>query len=189
MEKDLIPSQLLYTSLAWAALVATGCAGRTHAPEQSAPSIRCPSEFAGTWHGMLSIHNAPGDPRQTIGFTLEIGDEPDDHGIPWRLTYEGQSTRDYRLKIIDAEKGEFLIDERNGITMPAHLLGDTLVSRFTVHGQTLMTRQRFRQDRIEHEVLAGSSDAKTRGAGVEGLRVTALQRATLTRQSPSACEK
>ena len=157
----------------------TGPGGTTEAPA-AAPAF--PEGYAGTWHGTLRIRNAPGEPRMTVGFTLEIGDAPDEHGIPWRLTYEGQATRDYRLQVVDAAAGEFRIDERNGITMPARLLGDTLVSRFRVAGQLLTTRQRFLPDRIEHEILAGPTEATTEGAGVEGLRVTGLQRAVLERR-------
>ena len=168
----------------------SGCAQNNREAAQKIAAARAiattfPDDFAGTWRGTLNIHNAPGAPRQSVGFTLEIGDTPDEHGLPWRLTYEGQPTRDYRLQTIDAEKGAYLIDERNGITMPAHFLNDTLISRFTVSGQTLLTRQQFFPDRIEHEILAGSSAAATDGVGVQGLRVTGLQRATLRLVEPT----
>lgn len=149
------------------------------APENT---LTFPASWAGTWRGTLDIHRGNGAaPVQSVEITLEIGSEEDEHGLPWRLTYAGQNTRDYRLQTVDAPRGAFRLDERNGIAFPAQHLGDTLFTRFSTSGQLLLTRQRFLADVIHHEILVGPTKPATTTKGVDGHELRSLQRAELRR--------
>jgi hypothetical protein len=68
----------------------------------------------------------------------------------WTIVYapskdakEGRQERKYELVVVDPATGRFDIDEMNGITLPARLIGGTLWSVFTVQGTQLMSADRF----------------------------------------------
>lgn len=171
------------TMIAWLALWLGGCATAPPASEGTATSF--PDAWIGVWQGTLEWQQrsaaGPDTPPRTIGFTLEIGPRGTDGSRPWRLSYEGQSTREYRLREVDVAAGQFAIDEGDGLVLTATWFGDTLVSRFAVAGSLLCARQRFLADRIEHEIWAGPIDGSRLGGGVDAHRVTTLQRAVLRR--------
>ena len=94
----------------------------------------------------------------------------------------------------DAAKGEFAIDERNGIVIEARLLNGALYSHFLVQGTRITTREKLegagtKDERIEVEMLVTRDELAVVSGGVESVPEVrswvprSIQRATL-RRSP-----
>lgn len=146
------------------------------------------SQWTGKWKGEVKAFSANGN---VSSFQMELEIKPiptppnlqpqaevsKDH-LParfvWKITYsgaQGDSIRNYELVPLDAAKRQFEIDEKNGIRIPATLLGDSLVSHFTVGEQTLWTSYRLADNakQIEFEVISAANQnaSTTKGEGFE----------------------
>lgn len=115
----------------------------------------------------------------------------------------GKQERPYELVEKDASKGQWEIDERNSIVLPAQLLGDVLWSCFEVQGTTIHVAYRpvFSQGAegevvgidVEMTSFQGANAVKTGGGTVGegenkqtvptvmGHRIASLQTARMTR--------
>lgn len=97
---------------------------------------------------------------------------------------KGQDLRPYELKLVDAAKGHWQIDEKNGIVLDAHLVGDSLKSVFSVSGNQIVTNITPENGKLISEVVtfeeAVFNTSKT--AGVKTFRIKSTQRAVLTRK-------
>jgi hypothetical protein len=102
------------------------------APEPSATpfSTRFPADWRGRWVGHLDQRTKGGSTQ--VGLVLTIEPIAGSREWIWRLEYEGQPVRDYRL--IPSEEGadRWRIDERNGIVIDGFLVDGALVCRFSV---------------------------------------------------------
>jgi hypothetical protein len=138
--------------------------------------------WVGKWVGEASNEVAGGGNQK---FTVQLFVSPS--RIPnrwtWQITYAGEagkSVRDYELVAIDESKGWYVLDEKNGIKLPATLFEDSLHFHFAVSGQTLWSRYRIvtnGETCIEYElVTAASQSAKT--TGTDEIEVIGLQPAT-----------
>lgn len=103
-----------------------------------------PADWQGTWAGRCS-NTGPGG-KQTyapVDMRLTILPKPGDRGGSWQWKIEYKSpeqnqVRDYTLKPVDAPKGQWLIDEHNGILLDNFTVsGDLMLEQFSV-GQTLI---------------------------------------------------
>lgn len=100
------------------------------------------SEWIGTWNGEVQSQT-PNGKVSTFQMELDIGQHSERNRLKWKLTYlgdQGRSERDYELIAEDLEAGRFTIDERNGIRIATSLIGTTLLSHFSIGGQTIWTR-------------------------------------------------
>lgn len=143
-----------------------------------------PDDFAGKWQGTLRLHEGLDAGAKEVELMLDVRPDPGGSGSLWRFTQSRQPPRERRVVESNAELGEYLIDEGDGVVLPARFLADTLVWRFKTAGQMFLARMRFRPEVIDYEILAGPVDAAPPGEDVDGLRVNGLQRATLRRVLP-----
>ncbi|MBL9121610.1 MAG: hypothetical protein JNL80_17010 [Phycisphaerae bacterium] len=151
------------------------------------------------------------DPVQRFTMELVVGElsSPQVPSEPaaceWTILYRGGAVtapstespvqeRRYRLLVRDAAKGEFAIDERNGIVIEARLLNGALYSHFVVQGTRITTREKLegvgtKDERIEVEMLVTRDELAVVSGGVESVPEVrswvprSIQRATL-RRSP-----
>jgi hypothetical protein len=102
------------------------------APEPSATrsAARFPEDWRGRWVGHLDQHTKGGSTR--VGLALTIEPIADSREWIWRLEYEGQPVRDYRLIPSQDGADRWRIDERNGIVIDAFLVDGALLCRFSV---------------------------------------------------------
>jgi hypothetical protein len=140
---------------------------------------------------------------QAMRFTHELIIEPTDHPdrFRWTVIYSGESGRQerkYELLVRNAERGEYAIDEKNGILLDARYLAGGLHSHFSVEGTRITTRERLEgfgtpDEAITVEMIVIIEDAVTlTGGKAEGAVVAvpevrtwmprSVQRATLRRQ-------
>ncbi|MCU0714136.1 MAG: hypothetical protein MUC43_18930 [Pirellula sp.] len=144
--------------------------------------------WVGKWIGEASNEVAGGD-NQKFTVQLFVSPSKTPNRWTWQITYTGaagKSVRDYELVAIDESKGLYVLDEKNGIKLPATLFEDSLHFHFAVSGQTLWSRYRIvtnGETSIEYElVTAASQDATTTGTDeieVIGLQPASRQFATL----------
>jgi hypothetical protein len=144
-------------------LALTGCGGAAVA--DSGPG-EFPASFIGKWKGEIRITPYEGE-EQRLPMEMYIAPRETEGRWRWAIRYGTQPLRDYELRVLDAEKGRYEIDERNSITLPAWQTGGELISLFSLSGQLLTTRYRVEGDRLHFEVLV-TKTAPTAVTGGEG---------------------
>jgi hypothetical protein len=138
--------------------------------------------WIGKWSGEATSEMVGGS-KQKFSVQLFVYPSKSPNRWAWQITYTGaagKSVRDYELVAINESKGLYVLDEKNGVELPATLFDDSLHFHFTVSGQTLWSRYRLvtkDETVIEYEmVTAASQDAKT--TGTKEIEVIGLQPAT-----------
>jgi len=87
-----------------------------------------------------------------------------------------------------AQKGEYVIDENNGIVLGAKLVDNVLHNVFEVGGNLLITTEAFFEDYMTFEIVFSAKDAKTVTKATEdeteviSYPVTVTQKAKLVKQ-------
>jgi len=97
----------------------------------------------------------------------------------------------YFLKVIDAEKGHYQVDEKNSILLNSYLIDNRLVSTFEVMDNVITSVYRLEGQKMYFEIYANNAkDALVTGATiqdgedipeVESYKTTGYQRGILTR--------
>lgn len=138
--------------------------GYTHlAFAQTTPkdSLSFPESWEGIWTGTLDIFTQKGK-TQSLPMELHILpiDTSDNHTF-WIIYGEDKvaGLRPYELVTIDAEKGHYAIDEKNSIQMEAYLMENTLIQRFEVMNNMLITTNEKIGDTITWQIISGKMDA------------------------------
>jgi len=149
----------------------------------------------GYWQGEVTTWS---DGRERAKFQMELFVQATDDPakLEWKVVYSGAagvSERPYQLQTIDAKKGRYLIDERNGICLDASLLGDSLCFHFSTGGQRLWGSYRLgsKNQQIVFELLTGTETQESLTGGgdvpeVRSLPSNSRQVAILQRGDPPA---
>ena len=148
-----------------------------------------PDSYFGVYKGDLEITNAKG--KQNIGMEFHLT-STDSTGIyNYKIVYifDGKrNDRNYTLKTIDKDKGEYVIDENNGIILGAKLVDNVLHNVFEVQGNLLMTTEAFFPDYMTFEIVFSGKNAKTVTKAIEddieviSYPITVTQKAHLIKQ-------
>ena len=149
-----------------------------------------PLDFFGVYKGTLVIQNTNG--MQEIDMEFHFKETNTIGEYQYTLVYIMNGNRQERLyKLIekDANKGEYIVDENNGILLDAKLVNNTLYSMYEVQGNILTTTERFYKDGMDFEVTFSSKKAQNK-SGTEGnsatevvsYPITVVQKAILIRQ-------
>lgn len=120
-----------------------------------------PQIWEGKWAGELAIYNAKGL-AQKLPMELHILPIDTSDSYTWTIIYgedKVAGARPYELKIVDAEKGHYLVDEHNSILLDAFLLGGKLFERFSVMGSMLLATTEVRDEVLYYEIISGSEEA------------------------------
>lgn len=131
-----------------------------------------PDTWLGNWKGTLNIYNEKGL-AQAIPMELEMAKIEDSENYIWAIIYgedKEKGRRSYELKIVDAEKGVYVIDEKNSIELESYLLGNKLYNRFLVAESLLLCTYEKVGDKMIFEVISGKNEAvsTTGGEVVDG---------------------
>lgn len=148
-----------------------------------------PKDYFGIYRGDLEITNTKG--KKSIGMEFHLT-KTDSIGIyNYKIIYifDGKrNDRNYTLKTIDAQKGEYVIDENNGIVLGAKLVDNVLHNVFEVDGNLLITTEAFFDDYMTFEIIFSAKKTKTVTKTTEGetevisYPVTVTQKARLIKQ-------
>ena len=125
-------------------------------------SIQFPEDFYGVYKGDLNIINTNG--KQTIGMEFHLRKTDSIGKYQYTLVYimEGErQERKYNLIEKDIEKGEYIVDENNGILLDAKLVDNTLYFMFEVQNNMITTTERFYADSMDFEITFTDTKLKT----------------------------
>lgn len=146
-----------------------------------------PQSHLGTWKGTL--HIAPSG--MEIPMSLRLGPAiSGDSVFDYVLTYHRPNKDDiraYNLLVIDKKQGLFSVDEKNSILLNERLIGNQLISIFTVENSSLMVTLELHPEEIIFEVVSWPVDQPQTSGGeqdsplVQAFVANAYQRAVLRR--------
>jgi len=153
-------------------------------------SLQFPQDFYGIYKGDLQIVNSRG--RQIIQMEFHLNKTDSIGKYQYMLVYimNGErQERKYNLLEKDASKGEYIVDENNGILLDAKLIDNTIYSMFEVQDNILTTTERFYKDAMDFEITVANRTEKLT-TGTEGEDATevisypifAVQKAHLVKQ-------
>ncbi len=154
-----------------------------------------PENWVGTWEGELMISNAKGV-AQRIPMSLEILPTEKDSIYTWNIIYgedREKGLRAYVLKILDREKGHYLVDELNTIALESYLFGDRLFCWYLVAGTYILVIYEKKGEALHFEIVAGkeapasvTGNAKHNGEDIPEVKtfpVTTVQQAILRKKN------
>lgn len=159
------------------------CLGLIVAAVQTVVAQSFPDRLAGTWSGVMFM-SKDGKIRDSVHvrFTVKPGVTPDMWS--WKTEYLSEKmpmTKDYTLKLQDANSQVYAVDEGDGVVLYDYLFGDKLYGVFETQEVMLTSSYELRGAELIFEVTSGRKTAG--GNGVTNYSVQHLQRAVL-RRSP-----
>jgi hypothetical protein len=96
--------------------------------------------WAGTWRGRCEIISS----NQSVGFDASLTIAPlADGAYTWRLVYEAskvtpREVRDYEMVPVDAAKGHYELDEKNGLRLDTFVAGRAMYTYFMISGHRIL---------------------------------------------------
>ncbi len=154
-------------------------------------SLQFPQDFYGIYKGDLHITNTRG--KQTIQMEFHLNPTDSIGKYQYMLVYimdGNRQERHYNLLEKDVTKGEYVVDENNGILIDAKLIDNTIFSMFEVQGNILTTTERFYKDSMDFEITFANKAEQTKSgtAGEDATEVisypiSVLQKAYLKKQN------
>ena len=121
-------------------------------------SLPFPQSWLGYWEGNLDIFKE-NKIVQTIPMVLELLEIDSSENFTWAIIYgedKEAGRRPYELAVLDAEKGQFLLDEKNSIKLEAYLFENKLMSWYEVMGSRILSVQEKRGDQMIFEIIFGN---------------------------------
>jgi hypothetical protein len=116
-----------------------------------------PDGWVGTWAGELHIWKGLNIVQSVSMKTIIAPTEKSDE-YHWMTTFgdEAKTEKPYLLKVLDKEKGLYVIDEHNSIVIESYLFDNKLVSWYIVMGSLIQATFEKRGTELIFEILAGS---------------------------------
>ena len=130
--------------------------------------LKFPDDFYGIYKGDLQITNASG--KQTVGMEFHLNKTDSIGKYVYTIVYIMDGNRQerlYNLIEIDRDKGEYIVDENNGILLDAKVHDNTLYSIFEVQNNLITTTERFFKDHMEF-LITFSNTGQKKTSGTEG---------------------
>jgi len=123
--------------------------------------LQFPNDYFGIYKGDLNIHSVKGIKKIGMEFHINKTDQNDQY--QYMLVYifdEKRQERKYTLLTKDATKGQYLVDENNGILLDAQLFNNSLYFMFEVEGTIITTTLRFYKNDMNFEITATNKNKK-----------------------------
>lgn len=142
-----------------------------------------PASYLGEWEGTMYIMSK-GQVRDSVGILFTAASTEDPKAWTWRTQYFSEKypmTKDYVLRLEDAENKVYLIDEGEGLVLYDYLFGNKLYGVFETGGFLLTSSYEFREDEIIFEVTSGKALSEEEKE-VNNFSVLNVQRVVLTRK-------
>jgi hypothetical protein len=127
-----------------------------------------PQDYFGAYYGKLQIDNSGNQQEIDMEFHLQATDSVGKYS--YTIVYgsgENRQERKYFLIEKNATKGEYVVDEDNGILLNAKWSGNTLYSMFEVQGSLLTSRESFFANYMDFEITY-SNKAQQETSGDKG---------------------
>jgi len=123
-----------------------------------------PESWVGKYQGDLMIYGVD-SVRMKVDMKLEILKTAKDSIYDWTLIYDLDGKKDvraYSLKVVDHQKGHYLIDERNSVIIEGYLHNNNVfTSFFNVSNTYIIATYTKKRDSLFFEIIAGDREAVT----------------------------
>ena len=133
----------------------------TSSNAQTDTSASFPQDFFGKYTGILHISSEKGMSEVPMEFHLAPTDSIGkfDHIL---IYGEGETRQErrYTIRTIDAAKGQFVIDENNGILLDTQVVENRLYTLFEVGGNLLTNFITFHKDHLIFEIIFANTSEK-----------------------------
>tara|TARA_R110002124_G_scaffold87407_1_gene225078 strand:- start:109049 stop:109540 length:492 start_codon:yes stop_codon:yes gene_type:complete len=152
--------------------------------------LKFPESYFGKYIGTLKMNSKKGTKEYAMEFHLL----PTDSVGKYRYTLvygEGEQRQErlYTLYTQDAENGEYVVDENNGIVLDDKVIDNRMYALFEVQGTLLTTFITFETDHLLFEIAVAKREDKNISGGqdrdtpqVISYPITTVQRAVLIKQ-------
>lgn len=124
-----------------------------------------PDDFLGKYKGTLEIMSSKGKKEIDMEFHFTKTDTVGTY--KYVLVYNNEP-RNYFLIEKDKEKGQYIIDENNGIILQTSVFNNSIFSMFEVNGSLITTTEKFYNDYMDFEItFTNTNKVETTGKGTE----------------------
>lgn len=123
-------------------------------------SMPFPQSWLGNWEGTLLIYK-DNKVVQEVPMELEMLHMDTSANYTWAIIYGADKEagrRPYELAVIDASKGQYLLDEKNSIKIESYLFDNKLMSWYEVMGNQILSIQEKRGKQMIFEIIFGSAE-------------------------------
>lgn len=143
-----------------------------------------PTEWHGTWHGVM--HNTVKSGKtMKVPVVFEVLPVQGKSYVVWRTTYgdgDKKVVKDYRLAQLPKHKDRFVVDEQNGVKLNMRKVGDVMHGCFSIKKQIYTARYELRKGTLTFEITVAEPAGDKQPHSVQDYRTTVVQAATLTRK-------
>jgi hypothetical protein len=136
----------------------------------------------GKWQGTMYLFKE-GQLRDSVRVRLSVATTPDPKAWSWKTEYlsaKTPMTKDYTLRLKDAEKHVYVTDEGGGVELYDYLFGNKLYCVFETGGIMLTSSYELRGDELIFEVSSGKK-VEAPSVGVVNYATSNLQRVVFRR--------
>jgi len=130
-----------------------------------------PASWEGNYKGELQIYGVDSIAMR-VTMKLDI-EKKTDSIYQWKITYDlkgKEDIRDYELKLVDAKKGHYIIDEKNTIAIDSYFKTGIFTSFFKVMDSFIVSTYTKKEDSIIFEIISvdGKNSISTGNSEFEG---------------------
>lgn len=118
----------------------------------------------------------------SVAVLFEVSKIENEDNWIWRTTYQTAAKeiiKDYILKLEDAEKGQYIIDEKDGILLNCFQVENKLFSIFSVGENLLTAIYQITDEQIIFEVTSGKKEQATGDGTISNYSINHLQKVVL----------
>ncbi|MEM6379602.1 MAG: hypothetical protein AAF705_15465, partial [Bacteroidota bacterium] len=118
-----------------------------------------PEKCLGEWEGMMYIYSN-GSLVDSVSTSFDVARTEEPHTFTWITSYHSPTqpmVKDYKLKLIDAEKKLYAVDEGNSIALHSYLFDNKLYSVFETQGILLTSSYELMGENLVFEVTSGTN--------------------------------
>jgi hypothetical protein len=141
-----------------------------------------PDRCLGTWKGTMHMYSR-GALKDSVQVALTVEKTSQPNEWKWKTDYLSEKlpmTKDYVLRLKDAESSTYITDEKNGIELMNYLFHDKLYTVFETEGIVLTSSYELRNEKLIFEVTSGKQTSSG-DPSVTNYSVDHLQRVVLTK--------
>lgn len=118
-----------------------------------------PEQCLGEWEGMMYIYSN-GSLVDSVATSFSAARTEEPNTFTWVTSYHSPTqpmVKDYKLKLLDAEKKLYAVDEGGGIALHSYLFNNKLYSVFETQGILLTSSYELIGDNLIFEVTSGTN--------------------------------
>ena len=124
-----------------------------------------PKSWVGSYRGQLHLYTIDSIAMR-VDMKLDIAQTMNDSIFQWKMTYifnGNEDVRDYQLKLVDASKGHYMVDENNSILIDAYYRNGILTSFFEVEKSFIISEYKKVGAEIHFDIISAKNSPNLSG--------------------------